>query len=133
MAGYLNLLANSIDNFTHGLSVGGAFLVSTRLGITTTLAILCHEIPHEFSDFGIILNAGFSRYKAAALQLITAGGGLLGALFALMCSGSANSIGKLLPEVSNIFIAKGHIEWQLPKVQHCSIYCTDILKDSYFY
>lgn len=121
MAGYLNLLANSIDNFTHGLSVGGAFLVSTRLGITTTLAILCHEIPHEFSDFGIILNAGFSRYKAAALQLITAGGGLLGALFALMCSGSANSIGKLVAEDS--FIASV----TLSKVQHCYIYCTGIL------
>lgn len=122
MAGYLNLLANSIDNFTHGLSVGGAFLVSTRLGITTTLAILCHEIPHEFSDFGIILNAGFSRYKAAALQLITAAGGFLGALFALICSGSANSIGKLVVCAIITF-----------KVQHCFIYCTDILKDSYFY
>ena len=29
--GYLNLLANSIDNFTHGLAVAGSFVVSTKV------------------------------------------------------------------------------------------------------
>ena len=29
--GYLNLLANSIDNFTHGLAVAGSFIVSTKV------------------------------------------------------------------------------------------------------
>jgi solute carrier family 39 (zinc transporter), member 13 len=41
VAGYLNLLANSIDNFTHGLAVAGSFLVSFRHGILATFAILC--------------------------------------------------------------------------------------------
>lgn len=40
IAGYLNLLANSIDNFTHGLAVAGSFLVSMRHGILATFAIL---------------------------------------------------------------------------------------------
>lgn len=41
IAGYLNLMANSIDNFTHGLAVAGSFLVSFRHGILATFAILC--------------------------------------------------------------------------------------------
>lgn len=41
IAGYLNLLANSIDNFTHGLAVAGSFLVSFRHGLLGTFAILC--------------------------------------------------------------------------------------------
>lgn len=41
VAGYLNLLANSIDNFTHGLAVAGSFLVSFRHGMLGTFAILC--------------------------------------------------------------------------------------------
>lgn len=44
IAGYLNLLANSIDNFTHGLAVAGSFLVSFRHGVIGTFAILCKYI-----------------------------------------------------------------------------------------
>lgn len=40
VSGYLNLMANSIDNFTHGLAVGGSFMLSTRVGFFTTFAIL---------------------------------------------------------------------------------------------
>ncbi|XP_059961326.1 zinc transporter ZIP13 isoform X3 [Mesoplodon densirostris] len=47
VSGYLNLLANTIDNFTHGLAVAASFLVSKKIGLLTTMAILLHEIPHE--------------------------------------------------------------------------------------
>lgn len=106
ITGYLNLLANSIDNFTHGLSLGGAFLVSLRLGLLTTFAILIHEIPHEVGDFAILLKSGFTRWDAAVFQILTAGGGLIGAMAAIMCSGATTSIGKfflLLQCFSKIF------------------------------
>lgn len=83
MAGYLNLLANSIDNFTHGLAVAGSFLVSFRHGVLGTFAILLHEIPHEIGDFAILLRSGFSRWDAAKAQLLTAAAGLVGALVAI--------------------------------------------------
>ncbi|XP_060032454.1 zinc transporter ZIP13 isoform X2 [Erinaceus europaeus] len=83
VSGYLNLLANTIDNFTHGLAVAASFLVSKKIGLLTTLAILLHEIPHEVGDFAILLRAGFDRWSAAKLQLSTALGGLLGACFAI--------------------------------------------------
>ncbi|XP_060529897.1 zinc transporter ZIP13 homolog [Cylas formicarius] len=92
MAGYLNLVANSIDNFTHGLSLGGAFLVSPRLGLLTTFAILVHEIPHEVGDFAILLKSGFTRLDAGLFQLLTAGGGLIGALCAIMFSGATTTL-----------------------------------------
>lgn len=86
--GYLNLLMNFLDNFTHGLSVGGSFLISFRVGALSTFTILVHEIPHEVGDFAILLRSGFSRWDAARAQIITAGGGIVGALAAVSFSGS---------------------------------------------
>lgn len=92
VAGYLNLLANSIDNFTHGLAVAGSFLVSFRHGVLATFAILLHEIPHEVGDFAILLRSGFTRWDAAKAQLLTATAGLVGALVAIGGSGVTSAL-----------------------------------------
>ncbi|CAD6995169.1 unnamed protein product [Ceratitis capitata] len=85
-------MANSIDNFTHGLAVAGSFLVSFRHGVLATFAILLHEIPHEVGDFAILLRSGFSRWDAARAQLLTAGAGLMGALVAIGGSGVTSAM-----------------------------------------
>ncbi|CAB1339299.1 unnamed protein product [Coregonus sp. 'balchen'] len=82
--GYLNLLANCIDNFTHGLAVAGSFLVSRKVG-----------------DFAILLRAGFDRWSAARMQLSTALGGVLGACFAL-CAHSPRGTGFLYIALVNV-------------------------------
>ncbi|XP_033633570.1 zinc transporter ZIP13-like [Asterias rubens] len=107
VTGYLNLLANFIDNFTHGLAIAGSFLISKKCGILTTAAILLHEVPHEIGDFAILLRSGFDRWRAAKAQVCTATGGLCGALLALM-SESAEKAGDsaawILPFTSGGFL-----------------------------
>ena len=83
VSGYLNLIANCVDNFSHGLAVGGAFLISLKVGVTTTICILVHEIPHEIGDFAILIKSGFTRHDAARAQMSTAGLGMCGAFFVL--------------------------------------------------
>lgn len=107
VSGYLNLLANTIDNFTHGLAVAAGFLVSKKIGLLTTVAILLHEIPHEVGDFAILLRAGFDRWSAAKLQLSTALGGLLGACFAICTQspkGVEETVAWVLPFTSGGFL-----------------------------
>ena len=41
---YINLMANCLDNFTHGLAIGGSFLIDARSGWSTTACILIHEV-----------------------------------------------------------------------------------------
>ncbi|KAG5264166.1 hypothetical protein AALO_G00272870 [Alosa alosa] len=106
-SGYLNLLANCIDNFTHGLAVAGSFLVSRKVGFLTTFAILLHEIPHEVGDFAILLRAGFDRWSAARMQFYTALGGVLGACFALSAQsqrGAEGATAWILPFTSGGFL-----------------------------
>lgn len=83
ISGYLNLMANCTDNFTHGLAIAASYTVSPLVGILTTLAIVCHEIPHEIGDFAILLRSGFSCPQAARAQLITATGGIIGVIIGL--------------------------------------------------
>ena len=47
IVGYLTVLANTIDNFLHGLAIAVSFNVSVRMGWLTTCGILLHELPHE--------------------------------------------------------------------------------------
>lgn len=107
ISGYLNLLANCIDNFTHGLAVAGSFLVSKKVGFLTTFAILLHEIPHEVGDFAILLRAGFDRWSAARMQLSTAMVGVLGACVALYTQSpkdTENTTSWILPFTSGGFL-----------------------------
>lgn len=102
--GYLNLFANCVDNFTHGLAVSGSFIVSVPVGLCTTFAILLHEIPHEIADFAILLKAGFNRWEAAKGQLVTASGALLGCVFGLMAESGGEASTWVLPFTSGGFI-----------------------------
>lgn len=67
VAGYLNLLANSIDNFTHGLAVAGSFLVSFRHGVLATFAILCKltvQLTFLISKTTLIVSPEVNRYNS---------------------------------------------------------------------
>ena len=80
--GWSVLIGDSIHNFTDGLIIAAAFLVDTRLGVVTSLAIVAHEIPQEVGDFIVLINAGLSRARAlvynAASGLASVVGGVLG-------------------------------------------------------
>ncbi len=81
--GYLSLYADGVHNFTDGILIAVAWICGPELGLTTTIAIILHEIPQEISDFGILLQAGFSRKKALFYNFISACTAILGTIITL--------------------------------------------------
>lgn len=83
---YLNLVGDSIHNFLDGAIIAVAFLTNVPLGVTTTLAVIAHEIPHELSDFTILIYGGFTNQKALWYNFISALTSVLGCLFVFIFS-----------------------------------------------
>lgn len=81
-AGWMILIGDGLHNFTDGILIAAAFVADPYLGMLTALAIIAHEIPQEIGDFIVLLNAGFSRARAYAYNLICSllgvAGGVLG-------------------------------------------------------
>jgi len=94
--GYLNLIGDSIHNFIDGIVIAGAFLVNPTLGITTSLAIILHEIPQEIGDFGVLLHSGFSKRKAILFNLFVAFTALLGGITGYLLSFIAEGLQPIL-------------------------------------
>ena len=76
----LILIGGGLHNFTDGAIVGAAVLTSLPLGITTALAVAAHQIPQEVGDYAILLDAGYSRRRAFAMNALSASTCALGAV-----------------------------------------------------
>jgi zinc and cadmium transporter len=85
--GYISLIADGFHNFTDGILIGAAWLVSPEIGVATTLAILLHEVPQEISDYAILIHAGFSKKKALLVNFMAALSAILGTILALLIGG----------------------------------------------
>ena len=66
------LLGDSVHNFIDGAVIGASYLVNIPLGVTTTLAVVLHELPHEIGDFGVLVHGGLSVRRALLLNFLTA-------------------------------------------------------------
>ena len=82
--GYMILFSDGMHNFLDGVAVAGAFSVNFHLGIITTLLIIFHEIPKEIGSFGVLLNAGFSKWKAIWFNFLSGLTAIFGAILALI-------------------------------------------------
>ncbi len=72
------LVGDSIHNFCDGVIIAAAFLADPALGWVTAAAVVAHEIPQEVGDYIVLLNAGFSRRKALAYNLLSGLAGVVG-------------------------------------------------------
>ncbi|MFA6039299.1 MAG: ZIP family metal transporter [Candidatus Peribacteraceae bacterium] len=82
--GAMSLVGDSIHNFIDGLAIASSFLVSVPVGISTTIAVVFHEIPDEMGNFAVLLHSGYTRKKALLFNFLSALVAVAGALFVLL-------------------------------------------------
>lgn len=80
----LNIIGDIVHNLIDGLLIGASYMVSIPIGLTTTIAVILHEIPQEIGDFGILVHAGFSAKKALLVNFGTALTAILGTILVFL-------------------------------------------------
>lgn len=68
---YMVIFGDGIHNLADGLAIGAAFSESFTSGLSTSIAVLCHELPHEVGDFAMLLKAGMSVKQAVCYNILS--------------------------------------------------------------
>ncbi len=103
--GPLNLIGDTIHNFIDGLIIAASYVVSIPVGISTTLAVVLHEIPHEVGNFAVLVHSGYSRRKAIRFTILAQTSAIFGVVLFLVASGMFTELAKyMLPLAAGNFV-----------------------------
>ncbi|KJV07734.1 ZIP family metal transporter [Methylocucumis oryzae] len=101
----MNLIGDAVHNFVDGILIAGSFLADPLVGMTTTLAIIAHEVPQELGDVGALLRGGYTPKQAVLYNFYCSLSVIPGALFTILLSQIAeSSLTVLLPIAAGGFI-----------------------------
>ncbi|MDD4938095.1 MAG: ZIP family metal transporter [Candidatus Shapirobacteria bacterium] len=101
----LNLIGDSVHNFIDGALIAASFNVSFFVGLTTSLAVILHEIPQEIGDFGIFIHHGILPKKALFYNFLSALTSLLGVAFVFIVGSNLSNFSNfLIPITAGGFI-----------------------------
>lgn len=85
--GAISLLGDGAHNFLDGMIIAAVFFVDIRLGFITAVAVAFHEIPQEIAEFGVLMHAGYSKYRALLFNFISASTVVAGGIVSFFLEG----------------------------------------------
>ena len=114
----MNLVSDGVHNLIDGVLVGASFSVSIPIGITTSLAIVLHEIPQEIGDFGVLVHCGLTAKRALLFNFLSGLVAVIGAVASLVIGPHIQGYSEaLLPITAGgfLYIAGSDL---IPELQH---------------
>lgn len=81
---WMVILGDGVHNLADGMAIGVAFASGTWSGVSTSIAVLCHELPHEIGDFAMLLKAGMSVKQAIFYNILSSVLSYLGMVLGLV-------------------------------------------------
>jgi len=86
------LFGAAIHSFIDGMAIATAYIVETRLGVLTTVAVFFHEVPHHIGDVSILIHKGIPVVRAVVLSLLAGSTAAIGALLVLLVGAQTTGI-----------------------------------------
>ncbi|CAB1336561.1 unnamed protein product [Coregonus sp. 'balchen'] len=77
---WMVVMGDGVHKLTDGLAIGAAFSQSLAGGLSTTVAVFCHELPHELGDLAVLLGAGWPVRRLVLFSAVSALLGFMGLL-----------------------------------------------------
>ncbi|EDV22948.1 uncharacterized protein TRIADDRAFT_28345, partial [Trichoplax adhaerens] len=84
--GIMVVVGDGLHNFTDGIAIGASFKSSLSLGLSTSVAVFCHELPQELGDFAILYASGMGWKRALIYNLISALPCYIGAIIGIFAA-----------------------------------------------
>eukprot|EP00066_Takifugu_rubripes_P005393 XP_003969404.2 PREDICTED: zinc transporter ZIP4 [Takifugu rubripes] len=116
---FMITIGDGIHNFADGLAMGAAFSLSWRSGLATSVAVFCHELPHELGDFAILLHSGVSVRRALLLNVGSAMFSFIGLYIALAVASDLATKQWIAAVTAGLFLYVGLAD-MLPTLVHIS-------------
>ncbi|XP_044744449.1 zinc transporter foi-like isoform X2 [Coccinella septempunctata] len=101
---WMVIMGDGLHNFTDGIAIGAAFSVSLAGGFSTTVAVFCHELPHELGDFAMLLKAGMSTKQALFYNLLSSVLSLFGNYVGILVGNSEYASSWVFAGAAGMFI-----------------------------
>ncbi|KAI4891441.1 hypothetical protein NFI96_025130 [Prochilodus magdalenae] len=89
---WMVIMGDGLHNFSDGLAIGAAFTEGLSSGLSTSVAVFCHELPHELGDFAVLLKAGMTVKQAILYNLLSALMGYLGMITGILIGHYAENV-----------------------------------------
>ncbi|XP_072274950.1 zinc transporter ZIP10 [Pyxicephalus adspersus] len=89
---WMVIMGDGMHNFSDGLAIGAAFSAGLPGGISTSVAVFCHELPHELGDFAVLLKAGMTVKQAIVYNVLSAMMAYIGMFIGTAVGQYANNI-----------------------------------------
>uniref|UniRef100_A0A8C8C8Q4 Zinc transporter ZIP6 n=1 Tax=Oncorhynchus tshawytscha TaxID=74940 RepID=A0A8C8C8Q4_ONCTS len=97
---WMVIMGDGLHNFSDGLAIGAAFTEGLSSGLSTSVAVFCHELPHELvavktafkGDFAVLLKAGMTVRQAILYNMLSAMMAYLGMITGILIGHYADNI-----------------------------------------
>ena len=112
----LIIIGDTIHNFIDGIAIASSFLVAPGLGLITAISTFLHEVPHEVSDFGLLLKAGWNKRRVLLVNVFSASLTIVGAFSVILFLQDGPAVGILLSISAGMFLYLGASDF-LPHIE----------------